>query len=86
MQEFKSPSSRLAKLFYKGRDNWKQRALEKQKKLRALEIKVRDLSASRDYWKNRAKIAEEKLQAANYDTGCEKKRDSHKRASELKNK
>ena len=77
MQEFKSPSSRLAKLFHKGRDNWKQRALEKQKKLRALEIKLRDLSASRDYWKNRAKIAEEKLQTANIDTGCEKKRDSH---------
>jgi hypothetical protein len=86
MQEFKSPSSRLAKLFHKGRDNWKQRALEKQKKLRALEIKVRDLSASRDYWKNRAKIAEEKLQTANIDTDCEKKRDSYKRASELKNK
>ena len=78
MQEFKSPSSRLAKLFHKGRDNWKQRALEKQKKLRALEIKVRDLSASRDYWKNRAKIAEEKLQTANIDTCCEKKRDSYK--------
>ena len=77
MQEFKSPSSRLAKLFHKGRDNWKQRALEKQKKLRALEIKLRDLSTSRDYWKNRAKIAEEKLQTANIDTVGEKKRDSH---------
>lgn len=77
MQEFKSPSSRLAKLFHKGRDNWKQRALEKQKKLRALEIKLRDLSASRDYWKNRAKIVEEKLQTANIGTGCEKKRDSN---------
>mgnify|MGYP001506871810 CR=1 FL=1 len=86
MQEFKSPSSRLAKLFHQGRNNWKQRALEKQKKLRALEIKVRDLSASRDYWKNRAKIAEQKLQTANIDTGCEKKRDSYTRASELKNK
>ncbi|WP_242054743.1 hypothetical protein [Nostoc sp. FACHB-190] len=49
--------------------------MEKQKKLRALEIKVRDLSASRDYWKNRAKIAEEKLQKANIETGLEKKRD-----------
>jgi len=74
MQEFKSPSSRLAKLFHKGRDNWKQRALEKQKKLRTLEIKVRDLSASRDYWKNRAKIAEEKLHIANIETDSEKKK------------
>lgn len=75
MQEFKSPSSRLARLFHKSRDKWKQRALEKQKKLRALEIKVRDLSTSRDYWKNRAKIAEEKLHKANIETELEKKRD-----------
>jgi len=74
MQEFKSPSSRLARLFRKGRDNWKLRALEKQKKLRALEIKVRDLSTSRDYWKNRAKIAEEELHKADVETGSEKKR------------
>ena len=44
MEEFKSPTSRLARLFRKGRDNWKQRALEKQKRVRALEVKVRDLS------------------------------------------
>lgn len=59
--EFKSPSSRLARLFRAGRDNWKQKALEKQKRLRALEIKVRDLSASREYWKNRAIHAESGL-------------------------
>jgi len=29
MEEFKSPTSRLARLFRAGRDNWKQRALEK---------------------------------------------------------
>lgn len=74
MQEFKSPSSRLARLFHKGRENWKQRALEKQKKLRSLEIKVRDLSASRDYWKNRTKMAEEKLLRQNLETSEEKKR------------
>lgn len=56
--KFKSPTSRLARLFRAGRDNWKEKALEKQKKLRALEIKVRDLSASREYWKNRAIAAE----------------------------
>jgi hypothetical protein len=56
--EFKSPTSRLARLFRAGRDNWKEKALERQKKLRALEIKVRDLSASREYWKHRAIAAE----------------------------
>ncbi|MEJ6487266.1 hypothetical protein N0Y54_39500 [Nostoc punctiforme UO1] len=64
-----------------GRDNWKERALEKQKKLRALEIKVRDLSASRDYWKSRAKIAESKLLKQNIEIEDEKKRDSYKRSS-----
>ncbi|MBN3877579.1 MAG: hypothetical protein ACYTXT_44515 [Nostoc sp.] len=81
MQEFKSPTSRLARLFRNGRDNWKERALEKQKKLRALEIKVRDLSASRDYWKSRAKIAESKLLKQNIEIGDEKKRDNYKRSS-----
>jgi hypothetical protein len=61
MQEFKTPISRLARLFRQERNNWKERALEKQKKNRALEIKVRDLSASRDKWKERAKQAEEEL-------------------------
>lgn len=59
--EFKSPTSRLVRLFRAGRDNWKEKALEKQKKLRALEIKVRDLSGSREYWKNRAIAAEKGL-------------------------
>ena len=61
IEKFKSPVSRLARLFKKSRDNWKEKALKKQKKLRALEIKVRDLSISREQWKNRAKEAEEKL-------------------------
>ena len=74
MQEFKSPVSRLARLFRNGRDNWKEKALEKQKKLRALEIKVRDLSASRENWKNRALIAESKLSQQNVEEGREQKK------------
>lgn len=62
MKKFKSSVSRLARLFQKSRDNWKEKALEKQKKVRALEIKVRDLSLSREQWKVRAKKAEKKLQ------------------------
>lgn len=49
MQEFKSPVSRLARLFQKGRDSWKEKALDRQQKIRALEIKVRDLSLSREH-------------------------------------
>ena len=74
MQEFKSPISRLARLFRNGRDNWKEKALEKQKKLRALEIKVRDLSASRENWKTRALIAESKLSQQNSEEGREQKK------------
>jgi hypothetical protein len=61
MQAFKSPVSRLARLFQKGRDNWREKALDKQKKVRALEIKVRDLSTSRELWKSRALEAEAQL-------------------------
>ncbi len=61
MKEFKSPVSRLARLFKKSRDNWKEKALKKQKKLRARDIKVRDLSLSREHWKSRAQEAEKQL-------------------------
>lgn len=59
MKGFKSEDSRLACLFKKSREQWKERAAAKQKKLRAMEVKVRDLSASRDHWKERALKAEQ---------------------------
>lgn len=58
MKGFKSSESRLVRLFKNSREQWKERAAAKQKKLRALEVKVRDLSASRDHWKERALNAE----------------------------
>jgi hypothetical protein len=64
MQEFKSPVTRLARLFHKGRDNWREKALEKQSKVRSLEIKIRDLSNSRENWKARALAAEKKRSRA----------------------
>ena len=80
MQEFKSPVSRLARLFQKGRDNWKEKALEKQKKIRALEIKVRDLSASREQWKKRALAAELKLKEHNIEVGSTTKKKKSQRS------
>jgi hypothetical protein len=79
MQEFKSPVTRLARLFKKGRDNWKEKALEKRTKMRSLEIKVRDLSNSRDNWKARALAAEKKLKALNIEGDTEKKQKSRQR-------
>lgn len=58
MESFKSPVSRLARLFKKSRDAWKTKALDKQRRLRAAQVRIRDLEASRAYWKERALGAE----------------------------
>ncbi len=49
--EFKSPLARLARLFRRSRDTWKQRAADKQRALKQLRITVRDVTESRDHWK-----------------------------------
>ena len=54
MKGYKTTDTRLANLFKDAREKWKQRALLKQKKLRAMEIKVRDISLSRKKWKEKA--------------------------------
>ncbi len=53
MKGYKSSETRLVYLFKDGREKWKERALSKQKKLRAMEIKVRDISLSREKWKQK---------------------------------
>ena len=54
MKGYKTTDTRLVNLFKDAREKWKQRALSKQKKLRAMDIKVRDLSLSREKWKGEA--------------------------------
>jgi hypothetical protein len=54
MKKFKSSTSRLVRLFQLSRDNWKARSADKQKRIRTLEIKVRDLTKSRNDWKTLA--------------------------------
>ena len=54
MKGYKSSETRLVYLFNNGRKKWKERALSKQQKLRAMETKVRDLASSRDKWKEKA--------------------------------
>lgn len=54
MKGFKSSVERLARLFKKSRDSWKAKALERQRRIRALEVTVRDLKQSRDDWRARA--------------------------------
>ena len=60
MEEFKSSISRLARLFREGRDNWRKKAIERHKEIRALEVQIRDLKQSRENWKKRALVAEQK--------------------------
>jgi archaellum component FlaC len=59
MEGFKSVDSRLVRLFNNSREKWKKRAAEKQKKMRGLEIKVRDLNTSRELWKQKALLAQQ---------------------------
>lgn len=61
MEEFKSSISRLARLFREGRDNWRKKAIERHKEIRALEVQIRDLKQSRENWKERALVAEQKI-------------------------
>ncbi|MBA3921638.1 MAG: hypothetical protein H0X31_08025 [Nostocaceae cyanobacterium] len=61
MEEFKTPPGRLVRLFQRSRENWKETAIERHKKLRASEIKIRDLSLSRENWKKWAQDAEKEL-------------------------
>lgn len=55
MKEYKSSYSRLAKLFEKSRDRWKDRSKRKQKQLKYQAIKIRDIEQSREKWKNKSK-------------------------------
>ncbi len=74
MKKLKSSSSRLIRLFKQSRENCKETALLRQKELRALEIKVRDLSLSRENWKKRAMKAEKELRILHTDSVDEKKK------------
>ncbi|MEA1051745.1 hypothetical protein U5801_18330 [Lamprobacter modestohalophilus] len=68
MDDLKTPVARLARLFRDARDKWKAKALERQKRLRAAQVRIRDLEQSRAYWKGRALAAEE--QDAKSDTAA----------------
>ena len=60
MKGYKTDNDRLASHFKTQRDNWKERALTRQKEKRALEAKVEYTAISRDKWKNKAIAAQER--------------------------
>ena len=54
MKGYKSSETRLLYLFKDGREKCQEKALFRQKKLRAMEIKVRDISLSREKCQEKA--------------------------------
>ena len=64
MNDLKTPVSRLLRLLRSARDRWKAKALERQQRLRAAQVRIRDLEHSRAYWKERALSAEGRATAS----------------------
>jgi hypothetical protein len=54
LAEFKSAPARVVLMLTRSREKWKQRVAAKQREIRRLRVKVRDLEVSREYWKRRA--------------------------------
>ena len=54
LAEFKSAPARVVSMLTRSREKWKQRVAAKQREIRRLRVKVRDLEVSREYWKRRA--------------------------------
>lgn len=62
--EYKSAPARLARLFERSRDRWKDRAAQKQRMIRSQRVTIRDLQNSRDRWKAAALAAAQQLDQA----------------------
>ena len=57
LAEFKSAPARVVLMLTRSREKGKQRVAAKQREIRRLRVKVRDLEVSREYWKRRASAA-----------------------------
>jgi hypothetical protein len=53
VNEFRTPVRILLPKILKSRDNWKEKCQRRRVQNKALQIKVRDLSASRDTWRQK---------------------------------
>jgi hypothetical protein len=59
--KYRSPKRALARAFRLSRDLWKTKADQRGKRIKALQIRVRDLAVSRDLWKTKALHLQEQL-------------------------
>lgn len=61
MQGYKTDDSRLIAIFKDSRDSWKTKCVLKQKRIKALEVKLRDTASSRAKWKHKTKLLQTQL-------------------------
>lgn len=61
LETLRSSPKKLARVFRKGRDAWKERAQQQQRRAKRLDGKVADLTRSRDRWKAQAKQLKRQL-------------------------
>lgn len=61
LEGLRSSPRKLAQVFRKGRDAWKKRAQQQQRRAKQLDGKVHDLTRSRDRWKAKAKELKRQL-------------------------
>lgn len=61
MEGYKTDDNRLIAIFKSSRDSWKNKCALKQKKIKFLEIKLRDTASSRAKWKHRTKVIQTQL-------------------------
>ncbi len=61
MKGYKTDDSRLIGIFKDSRDAWKTKCVFKQKRIKALEIKLRDTASSRGQWKQKTKFFQTQL-------------------------
>ncbi len=59
--KFRSPKRALARSFFLSRNRWKEKAEQRGKRIKALQIRVRDLEVSRDLWKTKARHLQEQI-------------------------
>jgi hypothetical protein len=65
MQGYKTDDSRLIAIFKSSRDSWKTKCVSKQKRIKALSVKLRDTASSRTEWKHKTKLLQIQLAAQN---------------------
>jgi chromosome segregation ATPase len=65
MDGYKTDDSRLIAIFKSSRDSWKTKCVSKQKRIKALSVKLRDTASSRAEWKHKTKVIQTQLAAQN---------------------